>query len=430
MLYKEKIAQLQRLFKTLPYYGETVYMLAGRVFSERRFRMAGAGALGLVLVLTIAVFSAGVVTDTEDGAMESDVAQLEAEEFALPVEPVETEVFVITADGKEIVAMATLEDAEGVLTGITDRYKARGSEIVDLNFKEQVSIEKKEAEGAIETFSVEDAVSYVITGTTEPKTYIIKGGDNLWDVAIAHGISPYALQDMNPGLDPKKLQIGQEIYLYETYSFITVSFTEQVTVEERIAYQVTYEDNDSMYRGQTQVKSVGSYGSKVIVSEVTKENGVTVNSVVLSEEIVLEPVAQVAYRGTLPTPVYTGTSTGELSSPLASINVISNYGSRGGRQHKGVDLKGATGTPIYAAADGVVTFSGYSGSFGNIVKLSHGNGLETYYAHNETNLVSVGESVTKGQQVAAMGATGNATTSHLHFEVRINGTPQNPMNYI
>jgi len=95
-----------------------------------------------------------------------------------------------------------------------------------------------------------------------------------------------------------------------------------------------------------------------------------------------------------------------------------------------VDLKNPTGTPIYASADGVVTFAAYSGTYGNIVKLSHGGGLETYYAHCDTMLVTVGETVSRGQQIATVGSTGNATTAHVHYEVRVNGTPKNPMDYI
>ena len=78
----------------------------------------------------------------------------------------------------------------------------------------------------------------------------------------------------------------------------------------------------------------------------------------------------------------------------------------------------------------MVVSSGYSGSYGNLVKLSHGNGIETWYAHCDTLLVSVGAVVKKGQQIATVGITGRATGYHLHFEVRKNGVPQNPMNYL
>jgi len=305
-----------------------------------------------------------------------------------------------------------------------------GAEILNLWYKENVAIEKRSFEWPAPVFAVEDAINYVITGTTEPRSYIIKGGDNLWDIAIRNGISLSALEEMNPGLNPKRLRIGQEIYLYETQPFITVSLTKLVTSQERISYDVIFEDTDDLYRGQTQVRIAGSYGSKEVVAEITKENGIEVANRILSSERISEPVTQVALRGTKALPLFTGTSTGELSNPVATMKVISNYGSRGGRLHHGVDLGGPVGTPIYAAADGVVVQSNRSGSFGYVIKLCHGDGLQTWYAHNTDNLVSVGESVTKGQQIATMGATGNATTSHLHFEVRINGASRNPMNYL
>ncbi|MDD4122586.1 MAG: M23 family metallopeptidase, partial [Eubacteriales bacterium] len=108
----------------------------------------------------------------------------------------------------------------------------------------------------------------------------------------------------------------------------------------------------------------------------------------------------------------------------------SAYGSRGGGRHTGVDLRNPKGTPIKAADDGVVTFASYSGSYGNIVKLSHGNGLQTWYAHCDTMSVSIGQVVNKGETIATVGITGRATGYHLHFEVRKNGVPQNPMNYL
>ncbi len=93
-------------------------------------------------------------------------------------------------------------------------------------------------------------------------------------------------------------------------------------------------------------------------------------------------------------------------------------------------MRNPAGTPFGAAADGVVIYAGYSGSYGNIVKVDHGGGLQTYYAHCNSMCVSVGDTVTKGQTLGTVGSTGNATGNVLHFEVRINGVAQNPMNYI
>ena len=115
--------------------------------------------------------------------------------------------------------------------------------------------------------------------------------------------------------------------------------------------------------------------------------------------------------------------------PLPGAKVISPYGQRGGRQHTGVDLKTKAKDKIYAAFDGEVVFSKKFSGYGNLVRIKHANGLETYYAHNSKNLVKVGQHVKAGQVVALVGQTGRATTPHLHFETRVNGKPQNPANY-
>ncbi len=98
--------------------------------------------------------------------------------------------------------------------------------------------------------------------------------------------------------------------------------------------------------------------------------------------------------------------------------------------HTGLDISAASGTPIKAAAAGTVSFAGYKGSFGNMLAINHGNGVQTYYCHCSKLYASVGQSVAQGETVAAVGSTGNSTGPHLHLEVRINGTPYNPQNYV
>ncbi|MGI9202719.1 MAG: M23 family metallopeptidase [Woeseiaceae bacterium] len=98
--------------------------------------------------------------------------------------------------------------------------------------------------------------------------------------------------------------------------------------------------------------------------------------------------------------------------------------------HQGVDFAGKAGAEIIAVADGVVTWSSDRYGFGNLVEINHGNGYSTRYAHNEENLVAVGEEVRKGQTVALMGDTGRATGPNLHFEVLRNGRRVNPATFI
>ena len=98
--------------------------------------------------------------------------------------------------------------------------------------------------------------------------------------------------------------------------------------------------------------------------------------------------------------------------------------------HTGLDIAAKTGTPIAAAASGTVTYSGYQGSLGYLVKISHGNGIETYYGHCSKLYVTAGQQVNQGDIIAAVGSTGNSTGPHLHFEVRVNGTTVNPLVYV
>ena len=120
-----------------------------------------------------------------------------------------------------------------------------------------------------------------------------------------------------------------------------------------------------------------------------------------------------------------------LIRPTSGI-VTSRFGARWGRQHKGVDIGAPKGTPIKAAAAGTVTTAsyGYNGGYGNYVIISHGNGIQTVYAHCNSLNVSVGQKVSQGQQIATVGSTGNSTGNHLHLEIRVNGVAQNPQNYL
>lgn len=116
---------------------------------------------------------------------------------------------------------------------------------------------------------------------------------------------------------------------------------------------------------------------------------------------------------------------GRISSRYGANESIRNH------THKGLDIAASNGTPIVAAADGVVTYASYnSGGYGNLVKISHGNGVETYYGHCSKLYVTVGQTVQAGDSIAAVGSTGNSTGNHLHFEIRLNGTQVNPQNYL
>ncbi len=100
------------------------------------------------------------------------------------------------------------------------------------------------------------------------------------------------------------------------------------------------------------------------------------------------------------------------------------------KHHEGVDLPAVHGTKVCAAADGVVSFAGWESGYGYLIKINHGYGYETRYGHNSKLLVRAGQAIKKGQVICLVGSTGVATGPHLHYEVRINGTPVNPVPFL
>lgn len=121
-----------------------------------------------------------------------------------------------------------------------------------------------------------------------------------------------------------------------------------------------------------------------------------------------------------------------LIKPVSGI-ISSRFGARSSIRssaHTGLDIATSTGTPVLAAASGTVTFSGWKGSYGYLLVITHSNGVQTYYGHCSKLYVSAGQNVAQGQNIAAVGSTGNSTGPHLHFEIRVNGIAYNPQNYL
>ncbi|WP_407862630.1 murein hydrolase activator EnvC family protein [Parvimonas parva] len=130
-------------------------------------------------------------------------------------------------------------------------------------------------------------------------------------------------------------------------------------------------------------------------------------------------------------------SNGEMMWPLSGYYSISSpFGWRnapigsGGERHRGIDIPAPTGTPVYSATDGVVISSGWNGSYGNAVMIQYTNNIVIVYGHNSSLVVSAGQRVSKGQVISLVGSTGNSTGPHLHFEVRYNGYPVDPLKYL
>ncbi len=113
-----------------------------------------------------------------------------------------------------------------------------------------------------------------------------------------------------------------------------------------------------------------------------------------------------------------------------SGTLTSTFGWRWGRMHEGIDIAVSSGTPVVAAAAGTVIAAGWMGGYGNLVLIDHGNGVATAYGHNTSVAVGAGQFVAQGQLIAYSGNTGHSTGPHVHFEVRVNGSPVDPLGYL
>lgn len=133
----------------------------------------------------------------------------------------------------------------------------------------------------------------------------------------------------------------------------------------------------------------------------------------------------------------TAVSSGSLNGMALSIpvrgSISSRFGSRGSSRssvHTGLDIASSLGTGISPIAAGTVSYAGWKGSYGNLIIIDHGNGVQSYYAHCNAIYVAPGQAVAPGTTIGAVGSTGNSTGPHLHLEIRIGGSPVNPQNYL
>jgi murein DD-endopeptidase MepM/ murein hydrolase activator NlpD len=275
---------------------------------------------------------------------------------------------------------------------------------------------------------VEEAAHLLVSGMNRQQTYLVARGDSLSSIARKQNMSLTDLKKANPQITSNVIRPGDQLNLVVMVPLVNVSVVEELTVHEKIPFTTQYTSDSSMYTNQTRVVQAGAQGERLVTYQLTRENGREIDRRILQSDILKEPVAQVVARGTKRRPFE---SLGRFAwpIPIGVGTLTSPFGWRGGSMHYGVDIAAPVGTAIKAAESGVVITSAYRGSYGNLVIISHSNGYSTYYAHNSRNLVAAGQKVGKGQTIALVGSTGNSTGPHVHFEIRRDGTPINPMNF-
>ncbi len=337
-----------------------------------------------------------------------------------------TSAYGIVVDGKVVTALTSEADGYAALDEIETRYKNENNET---HFANAVSVQQCRVQPEM-IVSREDAVK-VLNGTKDALlTHTVAPGETFSSIALDYGIGTQQLMNANPDIVPEYLQQGEKILVTAPQPLIAVEATEVITIRESIPYQVEERKDSSLYKGTRKTITKGVSGQKDVVYEITKVNNSVTKKTVLSETVLSNPTTAIVAVGTKAKPA--NAPTGVLTRPYYGT-VTARFGSRGSRwatTHTGIDYAGRTGDAIKAADGGTVTYAGWNGSYGKMVKISHGNGLETWYAHMSSIYVKSGQKVAKGATIGALGSTGNTTGPHLHFEVRKNGVAKNPSNYV
>lgn len=328
------------------------------------------------------------------------------------------------AGDEQIAVLQSQQDADTVIEQVKKRYYPQSGKctILSCDIKENISTCSVMAykEEIMDTY---DTVQKILDGKGVKKVYKVQKGDTMWDIALRNGVSLEELQLANPSLVIDNIHIGDEINLSVIEPYITVTVVADVTSKEVITYETKKVTDKTLKAGKTVVKQEGKNGVAEVQAKVTLVNGNVVTEDVLNRTVLTEPVARIVNVGTY------YVASGTYIRPTGGI-ISSRYGNRHGEFHTGVDFASARGTAIKVSNTGKVISAGWKGNYGLCVMVDHGNGVQTLYGHCSKLYVSVGQYVSKGDVIAAVGSTGRSTGPHVHFEVRINGKYTNPFNYI
>lgn len=264
--------------------------------------------------------------------------------------------------------------------------------------------------------------------------HVVASGDTLWSLSRRYGTSVAALAQLNGVDETATLRLGQRLAVQPSASSRVTSASSRVTPRSPSRTIV-------VQAGQTlsQIAEAQGVSTRALVEAnglrsahaIRAGQRLTIPAAAAATERAtqanLPPLRARAAQGTQILAV--GLQRGFFMWPTRGV-LTSRFGWRWRRHHNGIDIAAPRGTPIHAARGGLVTFAGWYYGYGLIVMIDHGKGVISMYAHNSAVVVRGGQAVSAGQLIARVGCTGACTGSHVHFEVRVNGRPVNPLRYL
>ncbi len=342
-------------------------------------------------------------------------------------------------DGDFIGAMETHADVEALLDRYRDGHYDKNDPDQRAEFVQDVDV----VDGLfpISTIRGEGVMRDKLSSqTVVEKIYTVKAGDVLGTIAEKHDMTTAELRSMNPAYrKTDNIKIGAKLVVQRPESFLQVKMIKTIRYSERIKFKTKtiYRDDKPVTYSKTKQK--GKMGRQNVVAEVTYVDDIESGRKVIKRTVTKKPTTRIVEVGTKKVQssggnfVYQGDGVfhGNMLWPVPICHNMSRGFSHG---HYALDITNGPikvlGHPAVAADGGTVVYAGWYYGYGNYVKIRHGNGLETAYAHLQSISVVKGQRVSRGQTVGRVGSTGNSTGPHLHFEVIKNGVKVNPLLYV
>lgn len=346
----------------------------------------------------------------------------------------------IYIDGNFLCAVKNESDALTVFESLLEPYIKKADSSESVAFVEEIEyVQGLYPENSDLIWSSTDLLNTLSSPKSEAEYHRFKDGDTVRSVAKQYGLTVAQLKALNPNKNFKKTESLGRLLVARQENYVRVKVMRTRTRTETIPFETVKKNSSSLAKGTSKTSQQGVNGKKTITELVTYIDGKESYTTVVAEKTTKAPVNKIILVGTK---TYTAASSGFTWPTRGAYAISSYYGNRsasisGWSFHGGLDIVrsggGTSGTPVVAAASGVVevAYSGYSG-YGHTVVINHGGGIKTRYAHMYPGSITVrvGQYVSIGQQIGRIGSTGNSTGPHLHFEVIVNGSKVNPLRYI
>lgn len=372
-------------------------------------------------------FSLSQVKDDGQLSNENELSNTLLEQSSADIQPA-TGLYI---DGQFYGAVTDKTSIENDLNQILSDYTMQ-TQTVNPTFMNDVVLQ----DGIYFTSSIEsqDEMNDLLhSNTQEQKVYQVQDGDTLNSIAEKNGISYDQIKALNPGLVDESIMPGQTLLMSNSQPLLDVAGTKEIQYEEAVPYEQLSQEDPNLDVGTSVVTQQGQEGKNLVTADLQVVNGAEASRTVINSQQLQPAVPQITNVGTKApsynNPTNASRGSGKKISMIRPLNtgyISCDYSS----SHGAVDIAAPRGTAIHAAASGKVILANWYSSYGQCVIVDHGDGIQTLYAHMSQINVSVGQSVAQGQTLGLVGSTGNSTGNHLHFEVRVNGTKQDPKKYV